>query len=83
MMDTVGNKAAKQEIAMIKIVAPSMALGVVDRAIQAHGGAGVCQDTPLPHMWAHARTLRLADGPDEVHLLSLARQELKRQLTDA
>jgi acyl-CoA dehydrogenase len=82
MMDTVGNKAAKSEIAMIKIVAPSMALGVVDRAIQAFGGAGVCQDTPLAHMWAGARTLRLADGPDEVHLMSLARQELKRQLTD-
>jgi acyl-CoA dehydrogenase len=82
MMDTVGNKAAKAEIAMIKIVAPTMALNVVDRAIQAHGGAGVCQDTPLPHMWAGARTLRLADGPDEVHLLSLARQELKHQLTE-
>ncbi len=81
MMDTVGNKAARQEIAMIKIVAPSMALGVIDRAIQAFGGAGVSQDTPLAQMYAGIRTLRLADGPDEVHLMSLARQELKRQLS--
>jgi acyl-CoA dehydrogenase len=81
MMDTVGNKAARAEIAMIKIVAPSMALGVIDRAIQLFGGAGVSQDTPLAHFFAHARTLRLADGPDEVHKMSLARQELKKQLT--
>jgi acyl-CoA dehydrogenase len=80
MMDTVGNKAAKAEIAMIKIVAPNTALRVIDRAIQAFGGAGVSQDTPLAHFYAHARTLRLADGPDEVHLMSLARQELKAQL---
>ncbi len=82
MMDTVGNKAAKSEIAMIKIVAPSMALAVLDRAIQVHGGAGVSQDTPLAQQWALLRTLRLADGPDEVHLMSLARQELRRQLAD-
>jgi acyl-CoA dehydrogenase len=76
MMDTVGNKAAKSEIAMIKIVAPRMAQRVIDRAIQVFGGAGVSQDTPLAHFFAHARTLRLADGPDEVHLMSLARREL-------
>jgi acyl-CoA dehydrogenase len=80
MMDTVGNKAAKGEIAMIKIVAPRMAQRVIDRAIQAFGGAGVSQDTPLAQHFAHARTLRLADGPDEVHLMSLARQELYRHL---
>ena len=76
MMDTVGNKAAKGEIAMIKIVAPRMAQRVIDRAIQTFGGAGVSQDTPLAQHFAHARTLRLADGPDEVHLMSLARREL-------
>ena len=80
MMDTVGNKAAKAEIAMIKIVAPRMAQRVIDRAIQAFGGAGVSQDTPLAQHYAHARTLRLADGPDEVHLMSLAKQELFRHL---
>jgi acyl-CoA dehydrogenase len=82
MMDTVGNKAAKSEIAMIKIVAPTMALTVLDRAIQVHGGAGVSQDTPLAQQWALLRTLRLADGPDEVHLMALARQELRRQLAE-
>jgi acyl-CoA dehydrogenase len=80
MMDEVGNKAAKAEIAMIKVVAPNMALAVLDRAIQTFGGAGVSQDTPLAEAWAHLRTLRLADGPDEVHLMSIARQELKKQL---
>jgi acyl-CoA dehydrogenase len=80
MMDTVGNKAARAEIAMIKIVAPRMAQTVIDRGIQLFGGAGVSQDTPLASFFAHARTLRLADGPDEVHLVSLARQELKKQL---
>jgi len=83
MMDTAGNKAARSEIAMIKILAPRMALRVLDRAIQAHGGAGVSQDTPLAQQYAYARTLRLADGPDEVHLMSLARQELRRQLAGA
>ena len=80
MMDTVGNKAAKAEIAMIKIVAPRMAQRVIDRAIQVFGGAGVSQDTPLAQHYAHARTLRLADGPDEVHLMSLAKQELFRHM---
>ena len=78
MMDTVGNKHAKAEIAMIKVVAPSLALRVLDRAIQAHGGAGVSGDFPLAYHWAMARTLRLADGPDEVHRESVARLELKR-----
>ncbi len=78
MMDTVGNKVARQEIAMIKAVAPSMALKVLDRAIQAHGAMGVCQDSFLPAAWAHVRTLRLADGPDEVHLDSIAKLELRK-----
>ncbi len=77
MMDTVGNKAARREIAMIKIVAPRVALNVLDRAIQAFGGAGVGPDFPLAALWANARTLRLADGPDEVHLDQLARDELR------
>lgn len=77
MMDTVGNKVARQEIAMIKVIAPSMALKVLDRAIQVHGGAGVSQDTFLAAAWASVRTLRLADGPDEVHLDSIAKLELK------
>jgi acyl-CoA dehydrogenase len=78
MMDTVGNKAARAEIAMIKIVAPNIALKVLDRAIQAHGGAGVSDDTFLAAAWAGVRTLRLADGPDEVHSESIARLELSK-----
>jgi len=76
MMDTVGNKAARTEIAMIKVVAPNVTLSVLDRAIQAHGGAGVSQDTFLAGAWANVRTLRLADGPDEVHTESIAKWEL-------
>src|SRR5438132_2867459 len=78
MMDKVGNKEARAEIAMIKVVAPNVALRVLDRAIQAHGGAGVSQDTFLADAWAKVRTLRLADGPDEVHTETIARLELKR-----
>ncbi len=76
MMDTVGNKEARAEIAMIKVVAPKVTLRVLDRAIQAHGGAGVSQDTFLASAWANVRTLRLADGPDEVHTEAVARLEL-------
>ncbi len=78
MMDTTGNKEARAEIAMIKVVAPNVALRVLDRAIQAHGGAGVSQDTFLAAAWANVRTLRLADGPDEVHTESIARLELRK-----
>src|SRR5712691_1429067 len=76
MMDAVGNKAARSEIAMIKVVAPNVALRVLDRAIQAHGGAGVAQGTFLAAAWANVRTLRIADGPDEVHMESIAIHEL-------
>jgi acyl-CoA dehydrogenase len=78
MMDTVGNKAARTEIAMIKVVAPNVALTVIDRSIQAHGAAGVSGDFFLADAWAAARTLRLADGPDEVHRETIARLELRR-----
>jgi acyl-CoA dehydrogenase len=78
MMDTMGNKAARTEIAMIKVVAPNVALRVLDRAMQAHGGAGVSQDTFLASAWAMTRTLRLADGPDEVHVESIAKWELAK-----
>jgi len=79
LLDTVGAKQARAEIAMIKVATPRMALNVIDRAIQTFGAAGVSQDTPLAHHYAHARTLRLVDGPDEVHLLTIAKQELRRQ----
>ena len=79
LMDTVGNKEARAAIAMIKVVAPNVALQVIDRAIQAHGAMGVSQDTFLAHAWAHARTLRFADGPDEVHLEAIAKLELRKR----
>jgi alkylation response protein AidB-like acyl-CoA dehydrogenase len=78
LMDTVGNKEARAEIAMIKVVAPNMTLRVLDRAIQAHGGAGVSQDTFLAAAWAGVRTLRMADGPDEVHMEAIAKNELRK-----
>ena len=78
MMDTVGGKMSRSEIAMIKVVAPNMACRVIDRAIQAHGGAGVCPDFPLAYAWAGARNLRIADGPDAVHRETVAKLELRR-----
>ncbi len=78
MMDRVGNKEARAEIAMIKVVAPRMVLGVLDRAIQAHGGAGVSQDFFLASAWATGRTMRIVDGPDEVHSMTVARLELRK-----
>ena len=83
LMDTVGNKEARTEIAAIKVAAPNIALKIIDRAIQVHGGAGVTDDFPLAMAWAHQRTLRLADGPDEVHKRSIARQELRRSRDSA
>jgi acyl-CoA dehydrogenase len=80
MMDTVGNKVAKKEIAMIKVIVPSMTLKVVDWAIQAHGGGGVSDQFPLAKLWAGQRTLRLADGPDEVHRNAIAKLELAQHL---
>jgi len=79
LMDTVGNQHARIEIAGIKFAIPSICLKIVDRAIQVHGGGGVSDDFPLAYMYAGLRTLRLADGPDEVHKLSVARKELRRQ----
>jgi acyl-CoA dehydrogenase len=76
LMDTVGNKAAASEISGIKVAVPNMALKVIDRAIQVHGAAGVTQFFPLAHMYAHMRTLRIADGPDEVHKMTIARREI-------
>ncbi len=78
LMDTVGNKGARVEISAIKVAAPNVALKIIDRAIQVHGGGGVCQDFPLAKMYAAIRTLRLADGPDEVHKMTIARRELRR-----
>jgi len=83
MMDTVGNKVAQREIAMIKVLAPRIALQVIDDAIQIHGGAGVSADTPLASAYAGIRTLRLADGPDEVHERAIARMEMKRLSNEA
>jgi acyl-CoA dehydrogenase len=79
LVDTVGGRNARIEVAAIKVAAPNVALKIIDRAIQVHGGAGVSDVTPLAWMWAHMRTLRIADGPDEVHKLSIARRELRRQ----
>lgn len=77
-MDVAGNKFAKNEIAMIKVVAPSMACEVIDWAIQLHGGAGMCDDFPLAYSYVNARTLRFADGPDEVHRNAIAKLELRK-----
>ena len=78
LLDTVGNKAARSQVAMIKVVVPRMACQVLDRAIQLHGALGVSNDTFLAQAWAHCRTLRLADGPDEVHLRTIAQAQLAR-----
>ena len=82
LMDTIGNKSAATEISGIKVATPNMALKVIDRAIQVHGAAGVTQFFPLAHMWAHQRTLRLADGPDEVHKMTIARREIMKHDPD-
>ncbi len=82
LMDTVGNKSAATEISGIKVAIPNMTLKVIDRAIQVYGAAGVSQFTPLAHMYAHARTLRLADGPDEVHKMTIARREIMKHQPD-
>jgi acyl-CoA dehydrogenase len=78
LMDTVGNKGARVEISAIKVIVPNMALRVIDRAMQAHGGMGMSEDVPLAAMYAGVRTLRLADGPDEVHRMQVAKRELRR-----
>jgi acyl-CoA dehydrogenase len=77
-MDTVGNRNARVEIAAIKVAAPQIAARIIDRAIQVHGGGGVSEDFPLASMYAHQRTLRLADGPDEVHKRTIAQRELRK-----
>ena len=82
LMDTVGNKSAAVEISAIKVAGPNMALRVIDRAIQVHGAMGMCDDTPLPRMWVWQRALRFADGPDEVHKMTIARRELRRHDPD-
>ncbi len=82
-MDTIGKKEARQEISMIKIIAARTYLDVLDRAIQVHGAMGVTNDTPLAHMWQHARTLRIVDGPDEVHLQTIARRESRKFMSPA
>jgi acyl-CoA dehydrogenase len=82
LMDTVGNKAAATEIAGIKVAIPNVALKVIDRAIQIHGAAGVTQFYPLAHMYASTRTLRIADGPDEVHKMTIARREIMKYQPD-
>jgi acyl-CoA dehydrogenase len=81
LMDTMGNRHARVEIAAIKVAAPNVALRIIDRAIQVHGGGGVSDDFPLAYMYAHMRTLRLADGPDEVHKMTIARRELRSHQT--
>jgi acyl-CoA dehydrogenase len=83
MMDTAGTKAARAEIAAIKVAALEAAQKTIDRALQAHGAAGVSEDTPLARMYATVRAMRIADGPDEVHLRTLARLELKRQKAES
>ena len=80
LIDTVGNKHARTEVSAIKVAAPQVALKVIDRAIQVHGGGGVAQDFPLARMYAHVRTLRIADGPDEVHKMTIARRELRARV---
>jgi acyl-CoA dehydrogenase len=82
LMDTIGNKAAATEISGIKVAVPNIALKVIDRAIQVHGAGGVSQYFPLAHMWAHMRTLRIADGPDEVHKMTIARREILKHDPD-
>jgi acyl-CoA dehydrogenase len=79
LIDTEGNRAARRDVSAIKVVVPQMALWVIDKAIQVHGGLGVCDDTPLAAMWANMRTLRIADGPDEVHTMVVARREIGRE----
>ncbi len=78
LIDTQGNRAARRDVSAIKVVAPNTALWVIDKAIQVHGGMGVCDDTPLASMWANMRTLKIADGPDEVHTMVVARREIGR-----